>query len=93
MEAGEAIGRMKVLFGLVRNGTLTISMAAEAAAMEPSEFERQITKVFYSCGEKMSAAGRSHPFRLAAVLRRPTVPSDGSRQSFSEPGPQNIIVE
>ena len=41
METGEAIGRMKVLFDLVRNGTLTISVAAEAAAMEPSEFEQQ----------------------------------------------------
>ena len=41
MAAGEAIGRVKALFDLVRNGTLTISMAAEAAAMEPSEFERQ----------------------------------------------------
>ena len=41
METGEAIGRMKVLFDLVRNGTLTISVAAEAATMEPSEFERQ----------------------------------------------------
>ena len=39
--AGEAIGRMKTLFDLVRNGTLTISAAAEAAAMKPSEFERQ----------------------------------------------------
>lgn len=41
MAAGEAIGRMKALFDLVRNGTLTMSVAAEAAAMEPSEFERQ----------------------------------------------------
>ena len=44
MAAGEAIGRMKALFDLVRNGTLTISMAAEAAAMEPSEFERQYSE-------------------------------------------------
>ena len=41
MAAGEAIGRMNALFDLVRNGTLTMSVAAEAAAMEPSEFERQ----------------------------------------------------
>ena len=41
MEAGEAIGRMKTLFGLVKNGTLMIFAAAEAAAMDPSEFERQ----------------------------------------------------
>ena len=41
MEAGEAIGRMKVLFDLVKDGILTISAAAEKAKMELSEFERQ----------------------------------------------------
>ena len=45
MEAGIAkgreAGRLEVLFDLVRDGTLTISVAAEAAAMEPSEFEQQ----------------------------------------------------
>ena len=38
---GREAGRLEVLFDLVRDGTLTISVAAEAAAMEPSEFEQQ----------------------------------------------------
>ena len=38
---GEAIGRLKALFDLVRNGKLTISVAAEAAAMDLSEFEQK----------------------------------------------------
>ena len=38
---GEAIGRLKALFDLVRNGKLTISAAAEAAAMDLSEFEQK----------------------------------------------------
>lgn len=38
---GEAIGRLKALFDLVRDGKLTISAAAEAAAMDLSEFERK----------------------------------------------------
>lgn len=45
MEAGIAkgreAGRLEALFDLVRGGTLTIPVAAEAAAMEPSEFEQQ----------------------------------------------------
>ena len=38
---GEAIGRLKALFDLVRDGKLTISAAAEAAAMDLSEFEQK----------------------------------------------------
>ena len=38
---GREAGRLEVLFDLVRDGTLTISVAAEAAAMELSEFEQQ----------------------------------------------------
>lgn len=41
MAAGEAIGRLKTLFDLVKDGILTISVAAEKAKMEPSEFERK----------------------------------------------------
>ena len=38
---GREVGRLEVLFDLVKDGTLTISVAAEAADMEPSEFEQQ----------------------------------------------------
>ena len=41
LKQGMTMGRLEVLFDLVRDGTLTISVAAEAAAMELSEFEQQ----------------------------------------------------
>lgn len=41
LKQGMTMGRLEVLFDLVRDGTLTIPAAAKKAEMEPSEFERK----------------------------------------------------